>query len=190
MGLLNSKQSQAMAVHLIDVAKKQVTVTACTYDLATVTRALIKAAGRQIPTCLIVDRGHALAGGTRAMVDRMEELREGGVTVLLSYGQNGSSGIQHSKTVAVDEFLLIGSCNWTSSSRTNNEMNVLIKLGEKGSKAHEERLSTLQRFAAPFTAEFATAGNKRRESRHRSVPPADCSSSSFAKRFSLARARS
>ena len=195
MGLVNSKQSQAMAVHLIEAAKKKVTLTAYTYDFATITQALIKAARRQVPTCLIVDRGHALTGSTEKMIDRMKELQDGGVTVLLSYGQNGSTGAQHSKTVTVDEYLLIGSCNWTCSSRTNHEMNVLIKLGNEGSKAHEERLSRLRRFAVPFSAEFATAGKERRESRHRSVPPADRSSfellgPSFAKRFSLARARS
>ena len=48
-------------------------------------------------------------------------------------------GKQHSKTVLVDDWLLIGSCNWTTSSRSNLERDALIQLaGEDIDIVHED----------------------------------------------------
>jgi phosphatidylserine/phosphatidylglycerophosphate/cardiolipin synthase-like enzyme len=37
-------------------------------------------------------------------------------------------GIQHSKVLRVDDYLIVGSCNWTTASRANSELGVLIKM--------------------------------------------------------------
>ena len=37
-------------------------------------------------------------------------------------------GIQHSKTLLVDDWMLVGSTNWTTSSRSNLERTCLIQL--------------------------------------------------------------
>ena len=37
-------------------------------------------------------------------------------------------GIQHSKTLIVDIRMLVGSCNWTTSSRSNLERTALIQV--------------------------------------------------------------
>ena len=37
-------------------------------------------------------------------------------------------GIQHSKSIRVGPWLLSGSCNWTTSSRANLELDTLVQL--------------------------------------------------------------
>jgi phosphatidylserine/phosphatidylglycerophosphate/cardiolipin synthase-like enzyme len=57
-----------------------------------------------------------------------------GVSIMEAYREVGRSvashikGAQHSKTVLVDEVLLVGSCNWTTASRSNFETGALIHL--------------------------------------------------------------
>ena len=38
------------------------------------------------------------------------------------------TGIQHAKAVLIDDYLILGSTNWTISSRANSELGVLIQL--------------------------------------------------------------
>ena len=38
------------------------------------------------------------------------------------------TGIQHAKTVLIDDMLIVGSCNWTVSSKANSEVAVLIRM--------------------------------------------------------------
>ena len=55
-------------------------------------------------------------------------------------------GIQHSKTLFVadnadfsgENYLIIGSCNWTTSSRCNYELSSLIQLDRDGAKRHPD----------------------------------------------------
>ena len=44
------------------------------------------------------------------------------------------TGIQHAKTLLADDFLIIGSCNWTVSSRANSELGALVQLTPKGAQ--------------------------------------------------------
>ena len=123
----------------------------------------------------------------------------------MSYGLNGESGIQHSKTVLADEPVLIGSCNWTTSSRQNHEIGVLLSLNEVGLAAYDGRLRFIKERAVPFSEEFERSGRQNRKDqaaakrdrqqssqgpRHRSVPPTAHDRYRTALRFSVARARS
>ena len=66
-----------------------------------------------------------------------------GILVTLSHGTNlsehyrevgktpfGGRGICHTKAVLADRLLVLGSCNWTTSSRGNIETDVMIKIFE------------------------------------------------------------
>ena len=142
---------------------------------------------------IVLDYSHTLTGSTMWMVDRLSQMKAGGVKVLLSAGVSGDSGIQHSKTVLCDEYVIIGSCNWTTASRANQEIDVLVALNEVGLAAYDERLKYIMEHSRVFDDELVKAGRVNRSKRatareHKSVPPAERYAT--AKRFSIARARS
>ena len=183
------------------------TLTSFTYDMLMITEALIEAAQRGLDATAFLDMGHALKGSTVWMIDRLSALKKGGVKVFLSHGSNGISGIQYSKTFLADEFLLVGSCNWTGSSRENHEECTLTALNEEGLAAHEQRLKYIQERSHAFDDKMEKEGREHRRARsssvkvgqgrqgksassgdQHSVPRADRYRT--AKRFSIARARS
>ena len=115
-----------------------------------------------------------------------------------------------------DEYTVIGSCNWTTSSRSNHEIDVLLALNEVGLAAYDERLGFIKETAVPFSDDMERAGRehrkqaaankeqrfqerlelarqqggilpKRKNTRSTTVPPAERYAT--AKRFSVARAR-
>ena len=112
---------------------------------------------------------------------------------MLSRGVSGNSGIQHSKTVLSNEYLIVGSCNWTSASRENHEEDMLVALNEAGLVAHDERLMYIQEHSQAFNDEMEKAGRDHRSKRaasreHKSVPPS-AERYRTARRSSVARAR-
>ena len=120
-------------------------------------------------------------------------MRDAGVKVLLSRGVSGSSGIQHSKTLLCDEHIIVGSCNWTNSSRLNQERSVLIALNEKGMQAYEESFKYLKANSSVFSEKEEEHGQAVRDRRaSKSIPPSTTARDRYstAKRFSVARARS
>ena len=125
------------------------------------------------------------------MDERMKELKGAGVVVYLTRGP-GNSGIQHSKTLLVDESFIIGSCNWTSSSRSNHEASVLLALEAPGLLACDERIGYLKESGRLLTdadiAKCQENRDQRSKSRGKSVPVRDMYAT--AKRFSIARGRS
>ena len=44
----------------------------------------------------------------------------------------GGRGLLHAKALIIDDFLLMGSTNWTTSSKGNHEMSVLLELNREG----------------------------------------------------------
>ena len=116
-------------------------MTGYTYDSDMITEALTEAKQRGVPIVeTFFDRNHSQFGTTGEMMERLATLHRGAVEVYLTKGA-GAGGIQHSKTLFVDGYLLIGSTNWTSNSRSNHEMNCVIRLSKEGEEAHEERLA-------------------------------------------------
>ena len=190
LSVMSSKQAQKMGAYLIGKAVSRIVLTAYTYDLVVITNALKEAAIRGVTVTVIGDHGHTLTGATAAMVERFTELKDAGVTVLLTRGVSGGSGIQHSKTLLCDVHAIVGSCNWTNSSRSNQETSVLLFLNEPGLAAYEDKLRYLQRHGQPFSEKDEASGRKNRESRRiQSVPPTE-ERYRTAKKFSIARARS
>ena len=151
-------------------------MTGSTFDLLTFAKALVDAGKRGVDVEVALDTSHTLTGSITWMVERLSEIKSGGVKVMLSRGVSGNSGIQHSKTVLSDEFLIVGSCNWTSASRENHEEDMLVALNEAGIVAHDERLRYIKEHSQAFTEELEKAGREYRSQRaasreHRSVPP-------------------
>ena len=205
IGVLSGKQSQKMVVYLIDRAVRRVMLTGFTFDLTLIAEALVRAAVRGLDVTAILDANHALKGSTTWMVDRLSTMKVGRVKVRLSHGLTGESGIQHSKTVLCDEYVVIGSCNWTTSSRSNHEIDVLLALNEVGLAAYDERVRFINERAVDFSLDMErqardhkkklsaakeTRLEKARVPRSESVPPGASDRYATAKRFSIARGRS
>ena len=162
-------------------------LTAYTLDLLTLTEALGQTAMRGVQVQVLADRGHSLKGTTLAQMERLDALRKKGVEVFLSRGAT-AGGIQHSKTLYVDHYYVVGSTNWTSSSRSNDEMTVLLELDEDGIKAVEKRLAFIREVSTKLTQEEVISSHVLKENRRsKSVEPEKFRT---AKRFSIARARS
>ena len=173
-----------MAVYLITGAVRRIIMTVYTFDLLVICDALKDAARRGVEVELIADHGHTLTGATMAMVERLEGLRAAGIQVSLTKGVTGNSGIQHSKTLLCDEHVIVGSCNWTTSSRSNQEMSVLISLNDAGISSWQERLNYLKRHSRPMTDEDVVRGQTVRDQRRsNSVPAVDRYAT--ARRFSI-----
>ena len=207
LAIMSAKQAQKMVVYMAKKASWRVALTGFTYEMLMITEALVECAQRGLEATAFLDMGHALKGSTVWMIDRLSALKKGGVKVYLSHGTNGISGIQHSKTFLADEFLLVGSCNWTNASRQNHEECTLTALNEEGLAAHDKRLKYIQERSRVFDDKMEKEGREHRRARsssakvrrerqgksassgdQQSVPPADRYRT--AKRFSIARARS
>ena len=63
-------------------------------------------------------------------------MKDAGVVVRLTHGSTGKSGLQHSKTLLVDEHMIVGSANWTNSTLNNQECSALIHLNNEGLEQH------------------------------------------------------
>jgi phosphatidylserine/phosphatidylglycerophosphate/cardiolipin synthase-like enzyme len=194
LSVMSGKQTQKMGVYLINKATFRIMLTAFTFDLLMITEPLKEAAARGVDVTVIGDWNHTLTGSTAAMVSRFAALRDAGVCVLLTRGVSGTTGIQHSKTLLCDEHIIVGSCNWTNSSRLNQEMSVLLSLNTEGMASYEERVQYLRRHSTPFTEAEEAKGRQHRGAR--SVPPETRDAPSAedryrtAKKYSIARARS
>ena len=107
--------------------------------------------------------------------------------VFLSRGVT-SGGIQHSKTLFVDGFYIVGSTNWTSSSRSNHESSVLLELSRDGVESVNQKLTYMREVSTRLTLEEVQDSQELRDTRRaKSVDPERFKT---AKRFSIARARS
>jgi len=198
--LLNARQAQKMACFLLDNAKNKAVLTAFTFDYMPICEALTRAAARKVDVSIFVDRNHTMGGTTSHMVDRLDQLRQQGVNVYLCKGPASQSGIQHSKSLYVDTeqwshgYFLVGSTNWTTSSRSNFELNVLLVLTEESYYAVQRQLSYIENASSKLTAanvetsrEIRATRNNARVNRAKSAEPDKFAT---AKRFSIARARS
>ena len=165
LGLMGAKQAQKMALYLLGKAKECVILTCYTFDYAPLVAALKETKARGVDVKVIADKGHMMAGATVTMPERLEELRAAGVEVGLCKGPGGKSGIQHSKTLLCDKHAIIGSCNWTNSSRQNNELCALIALNEEGLLAWERRMTMLRRDCVEMDADHVETAREVRSAR-------------------------
>jgi len=205
--VLGARQTQKYACYLAGKAAGSIVMTSFTFDLMELMEALIAAQKRGVSVVLVADRSHTLRGATRDQADRLKCLQDAGVRVLVAEGPNiqesyrevgrkvpPGKGIQHSKTLLADHTVIIGSTNWTVSSKSNYECSVVVSLNPAGQVAYD----TWSRYVLSGSTELSdemihTAAQVRAARRSKShgtrVIAAD-DPYRTAKRFSLNRARS
>ena len=187
MSMMNGKETHKMAVYLLTKAKARAHLTGYTFDYLPLSTALIEAAARGVKVTCYLDHQHAISGTTQAMPDRLNDMREKGVRVCLCKGVTASLGIQHSKTLLADDYLIVGSTNWTNASRSNQEMGILIRMSLAGGAKWDARLGFMTQQAVEFGEADFHKGRGNRVGRSKSTGPDRYAT---AKRFSLARERS
>ena len=70
------------------------------------------------------------------------------------------TGIQHAKTVLADNMLIVGSCNWTVSSKANSEIAAMVRMNPSGERLVRDVLEC--RLAGGERLEMALARPRRR----------------------------
>ena len=185
--------TQDRVVELLSGATRGQTavMTAYTFDRTDIAQAMIHAAKKGVKTTLIVDLKQTLNGSTRNQPALVKQLDAEGVAVYVARGHllqehyaaagraGGGSGfgtlmgIQHSKMFKLDDTVVLGSTNWTTSSRCNREISLEWKMNAVGLQAIEvilqEALEAGRRLK-DGEAEEAAARNGRARS---CSPPAD-----------------
>ena len=166
-------------------AKLTIVLTACWYDLGDLTEKLVYAARMQHKVTAYFDHKATLGGTTRDQLVRLKELKANGVRVRIAQGYNlspvyeevdrkaGGRGLLHAKTLLVGRHALVGSTNWTTSSKGNIEMSILMALKKPGLARYRTMLSHLDSIAQDLTEELIEEAGRRKEERSssRSVTP-------------------
>ena len=149
--LINKESQEAILSALQTLKGGEAIATAYTLDQPDLVEGLLVLGGS---ARLVVDKGQSHGTRTKLQFQSLQQLVRGGVRVRVVSGSHlaavysadnrdtsrigkGQRGIQHSKTFAISKDgqfqLIIGSCNWTTASRSNAEAGVLLT----GSCGHE-----------------------------------------------------
>ena len=182
--IMSAKETHSAAISLISQAKESCIVSAFTFDYGPLLQSMCETARRGVRVELLVDSTQVVRGSTKMQAERCASLQSSGGKVLLVDG----AGVQHSKTLCIDaKYCIVGSCNWTNSSRSNHELSVLFVLNSEGRLSLDRKFEKLRASARPFTKQDEAEGETVRQRRARSVNTADRYRT--AKSFSIARAR-
>jgi phosphatidylserine/phosphatidylglycerophosphate/cardiolipin synthase-like enzyme len=154
VAVLDAVASQERALGLIDRAKEYVMLFGFTYDRQDITDALIRAAHRGLEVQVGLDKRYTLSGKCRDQLQKAKQLRAEGVAVNLVDGEKLAEhyrlvgrtvyglGIAHAKVLHSDRGTVIGSCNWTTSSRSNYEVGVCLELSAAESQSFRTTLQS------------------------------------------------
>ena len=165
LAIMPGKATHKLALFMIGKSISEIILTAFTFDLADMVDALNAACQRGVKVKVLVDRSHALSGTTQNMPSRLAALMDGGVEVRLCRGCSNGTGIQHSKTLMIDMFLIVGSANWTNASQSNQEVSILFAMNADGIEAHTRRLEQILEVSEPFSDAQVKAACEVREQR-------------------------
>ena len=161
-------------MELVRHAKDAVLLLGYTYDLPELQEALIDAARRRVMVRVGLDRRTTLSTRHRDQQQFAQQLQANRIPVILmkgwplapEYKKVGrtvtGTGIQHAKTVLVDNMLVIGSVNWTVSSKANSELAALVRMHPLGERAVREAIE--HRLAGGERLEAALTRPRRRSS--------------------------
>ncbi len=166
VALLTVKETQKYACYLAGQAKDRqlVTLIEFTFDLPELCVAIQVGLAAGAKFEIIADHRSGMGSKTRDQVARLRALRAAGVKVFTASGAPikeeytavgrsvpPGTGILHAKVIRSGKQLLIGSANWTTSSRCNREMNVLIRLSSAGEQAFQAEYEKLRSISAATT---------------------------------------
>ena len=172
LSMCDGPQSHITAEYMIGSAEHSIYLSAFTFDHPKIVHALVSAVRRGVAGVTVyVDRDHTLSGTTVGMIDALNVLQKGGVSVFTTTAPT-SHGCQHSKTLLCDQALLLGSANWTRSSSRNLELNALVWMNGAGLVQYTHALVEHMRLhGRMFTAEDSAQGtiSRRAHARGRSV---------------------
>ena len=127
-----------------------------------------------------LDRRTTLSGKPRDQQQMAQQLQASRIAVVLQKGTPlapeysrvnravSGTGILHAKCLLADGMLVVGSANWTTSSRGNKEVGVLIRLYPSAIQSVQEALESRLVGAETLEAALSTAHRRgRSSSRHR-----------------------
>ena len=161
VSILDGASAHKLAVHVLTKAASfssvgRIILIACWYDLEDVTQALLSCKESGHCPIVYVDHRNTLANTAREQLVRLLELRQNGIAVKVVQGHLlkeayeadgrksiGGRGLLHAKLLLVDDFLLLGSTNWTTSSKANHEISTLLELNREGHAQFERWLGTV-----------------------------------------------
>ena len=154
LAVLDAVNTHETAVRIIDKAAlgERVTMLGFSFDRKEIVQALVGARRRGCIVRVVLDHNMTLQGKTKEQYSSAEELASCGVLVRVAsgiplkpeYDMVGRSapaylkGIQHAKAVIAGREAVIGSANWTTCSRSNQEMGVHIELNASHAGVIEE----------------------------------------------------
>jgi hypothetical protein len=135
-----ARQAHGAAVQLLGAAVKGsfVMILGFTFDRQDICDAAVAAHQRGGWVTVVLDKRMTLAGKTKEQLSRTHVLAAAGIIVRLYEGgsshadyaavgrSGGWLGIQHAKGVLVDARAIIGSANWTTATRSNSEVSMLV----------------------------------------------------------------
>ena len=153
LAVLDARASQETAIRLVGAASVFIRMLVFTYDREDITEALLHAKRRGVDVRVGADKRWTLNGRTRDQLQRLQLMAAEGIEVRVIQGDSyaaayhevgraavGGRGLQHAKVVHTDQGTLIGSCNFTTASRANNEMGVEIKFSEAESESTKTKI--------------------------------------------------
>ena len=173
--------AETKAAWLVEMRTAQrIDMLAFTFDLEDVVEEMIAARVRKVEVRAIFDKRQAYGNTTRRMKGALKRMAAYGVEVRTVAGFDlagvyrgyvAGDGVQHSKILATEASLIIGSCNWTTSSQANREWDVQIQLNKSGLNEVKRRYDELWSEAQIFNLAEAEETQMKGASRRRSPTP-------------------
>lgn len=176
MSIMTCKQAHKMALFMLKTGQAEhITWLACWLDLLDMVEAVREARTRDCTAELFVDFRQSVGGQTLEQANRLKVLQAAGVAVRLvsgintkdPYAEAGRSvgpgqGLMHAKVLQVGPVVIVGSANWTTSSKSNEEMCLLVHLTDEGTTRMAHRYELLRRRSVPFTLQLQDRQSERR----------------------------
>ena len=182
MSTLGARGTQDLAMQLLAGREGRILLVillAFTFDRPDVTDRLVELVEGGAAVILVADKKSSLSGWTKEMLGCLRRLAAAGVVVRVGDGDDsrseyeavgraamGARGIHHCKGLLVhlgtESRALIGSCNWTTSSRTNRELGSYITCKSDAVPYHLERFGLPVLLSEDFN-EAARAAHLRKE---------------------------
>jgi hypothetical protein len=180
IAFMSAKTTQDTIVWLLRNAHpwEPIMIAFYTYDLVVISEAILAArqSGNDITVC--GDYRTCLGASTRDQLNRVIALKAAGVAVYLvagldiqpEYALVGKSvrpgiGILHQKTALIGNWLVCGSTNFTTSSRTNRELSVLLWLDDATVRQYHELYKELAATGELLTNELIAKAEIEQENR-------------------------